>query len=185
MRGVDERAYDLGMIRQAEVVVAAKVDAARRASHHAARALQMALLEIGERRLQRCRVALHAAVGRAGVCRACNPVRARVRRVRARRRRPRAGGIERSMPSRVEQRAIARDVRVAGGQQLLAVEDRIRAGEETQRLQLVAHDFASGRQAHRGLGHHDARDGDRAHEVERIDVLSVPRAACPVRAPAG
>ena len=38
-----------------------------------------------------------------------------------------------------EQRAVVLDVRIAGGQQLLAVEDRVRAGEEAQRLHRVAH----------------------------------------------
>ncbi len=39
-------------------------------------------------------------------------------------------------------------VRVFRGQQLLAVEDRIGAGEETQRLHFVAHILAPRRQAH-------------------------------------
>ena len=42
-------------------------------------------------------------------------------------------------PSRSQQRAVAIGLRVPRGQQLLAVEDRVRAGEEAQRLHLVAH----------------------------------------------
>ena len=46
-----------------------------------------------------------------------------------------------------QQRAVARHIGIARGQQLLAVENGIRAGQETQRLQLVTHGFASGGEA--------------------------------------
>src|SRR3546814_5971868 len=59
---------------------------------------------------------------------------------------------------------------LAGGQQLLAVEDRVGAGGEAQRLQLVAHLLAPGGQPHHRPGHGDAGDGDRAHELERIQL---------------
>src|ERR1700691_5321968 len=47
-----------------------------------------------------------------------------------------------------EQSAVACHVGVAGGEQLLAVEDGVGAGEEAQRLQLVAHRLAPRRQTH-------------------------------------
>ena len=144
----------------------------RRASVDAPRAPQVALLEVGERRLQRCRVALHAAPGAGACARASSRGRARARRS-ACARSLRAGGEPRggtsgSMPRRANSARSRATSGIARGQQLLAVENRVRAGEETQRLQLVAHLLAAGRQAHVCLRHHDARDGDRAHEVERI-----------------
>src|SRR6516165_7082832 len=45
-------------------------------------------------------------------------------------------------PEAREQLAIARHVGVAGGEQFLAVENGVRAREETQRLQLIAHRLA-------------------------------------------
>ena len=58
---------------------------------------------------------------------------------------------------------------IAGRQQLVAVEDRVGAGEEAQRLHRVAQLAPAGRQPHHRLRHRDARDGDRAHELERIE----------------
>src|SRR5262249_31018032 len=69
-----------------------------------------------------------------------------------------------------EQARVALDVGVAGGEQLLAVEDRVRAGEEAERLQLVAHRLAPGREPYVRARHEEARDGDGAHEIEGIDV---------------
>ena len=64
-----------------------------------------------------------------------------------------------------EQRLVALDVGVAGGQQLLAVEDRIGAGQEAQRLQLVAHLGAAGRQPH----HRRAASAMRATAIVRTN----------------
>ena len=61
------RAHDLGMSAEPQVIVTAEIDQVI-VRHHAPRAPEVALLEVGERRLQRCRVALHAAPGRAGAC---------------------------------------------------------------------------------------------------------------------
>ena len=117
---------------------------------------------------------------------------ARARRGRAQRvRKSRRGGARRLRcvadahavgssgvrPSLREQRAIGVDVRIAGGEQLVAVEDRIGAGEETQRLHRLAHLAPAGGQAHHRLRHRDARHGDRAHELERIERAS-PCTAC-------
>ncbi|KAK4009560.1 hypothetical protein OUZ56_018694 [Daphnia magna] len=60
-------------------------------------------------------------------------------------------------------------LRVGGGQQALAVEDRIGASEEAQRLGFVAHLGAAGRQPHVALRHQDASHGDGAHEIQRIE----------------
>src|SRR5450755_2506721 len=46
-----------------------------------------------------------------------------------------------------KQLPIALDVRIAGGEEFLAVENRVRAGEKAQRLQLVTHAAAAGREA--------------------------------------
>ncbi len=75
-------------------------------------------------------------------------------------------GVE---PQLREQRAVGVDVGVAGRQQLVAVEDRVRAGEEAQRLDGVAQLAPARRQPHHGLRHRDPRDGDRAHEIERVE----------------
>jgi hypothetical protein len=56
---------------------------------------------------------------------------------------PRASGAGRGVRTA---RGRAR-CRVARGEQLLAVEDRVGAGGEAQRLQFVAHRFAAGRQS--------------------------------------
>src|SRR5215203_3441858 len=66
-RGDHKCTDDLGMIRKPEVIVAAEVDEAR-AWHPPARAFEVALFEVGERCLQRCRVALHAEPGRGAGC---------------------------------------------------------------------------------------------------------------------
>ena len=79
-------------------------------------------------------------------------------------------GRARFRPS-VEQGAVLRGFRVAGGQQPVAVEDRIGAGQEAQRLHRLAHLLAAGRQAHLRLRHGDARDRDGAHELERVERL--------------
>ena len=71
----------------------------------------------------------------------------------------------------LEQLHVLVGLRVGGGQQLLAIEDRVGAGQEGQGLHLLVHLLAAGGQAHVGFGHHDARHGEHADEVERIDVL--------------
>src|SRR3546814_7660959 len=55
---------------------------------------------------------------------------------------------------------------------LFRSEDRVGAGGEAQRLQLVRHLLAPGRQPHHRLRHQDAGHGDRAHELERIQFRS-------------
>ncbi|CAI8711243.1 hypothetical protein EMIT0P12_110089 [Pseudomonas sp. IT-P12] len=64
-------------------------------------------------------------------------------------------------------------LRVGGGQQFFAIEDRVGAGEERQGLHLLVHGFAAGGQAYVGFGHQDARNGEHADEVERVDVFGV------------
>src|SRR6186713_2125203 len=65
--GGNEGTHHLGMVREPEIIVTAEVDETR-ARHQPARAFEVALLEVGERFLQRCRVALHAAPGRGATC---------------------------------------------------------------------------------------------------------------------
>ena len=69
----------------------------------------------------------------------------------------------------LEQALIGRRVGIARRQQLLAVENRVRAREEAQRLQLVAEIAAARRQPHVRARHQDPRNGDAAHELERIE----------------
>ena len=52
---------------------------------------------------------------------------------------------------------------------LIAVEHRVRAGEETQRLHGFAQLPPPGREPHHRLRHRDARHRDRAHEFERVE----------------
>ena len=68
---------------------------------------------------------------------------------------------------------------IGRGEQLRPVEDRIGAGEEAQRLRLLAHVLAAGRQPHHRLRHADARDRDGAHELERIERRAAPRSGVP------
>ncbi|ABA47844.1 hypothetical protein BURPS1710b_0571 [Burkholderia pseudomallei 1710b] len=72
-----------------------------------------------------------------------------------------------------EQLAVRFRARIAGREQHVAVEHRIRAGEEAQRLHRVVELLAARRQAHHRLRHRDARDRDRTHELERIERLRV------------
>src|SRR5471032_4983 len=58
-----------------------------------------------------------------------------------------------------QQRAVVLGLRVLGGQQLVAVEDRVGAGQEAHRLHRLAHLAAAGRQAHARLRHRDAGHG--------------------------
>ncbi|MPL79159.1 hypothetical protein SDC9_25034 [bioreactor metagenome] len=59
--------------------------------------------------------------------------------------------------------------RIAGGQQLVAHEDRICARKEAERLQLVAHLRAPGRQPHDRGRHQDAGQRHDPHQREGID----------------
>ena len=72
-------------------------------------------------------------------------------------------------PRRANRSCIPVAARIRRGQQLLAVEDRVRAGEEAERLHCVAHLGAPGGQAQVGLRHQQARSRDRAHQVERVE----------------
>jgi hypothetical protein len=78
-------------------------------------------------------------------------------------------------PELVEERAIGVDVGVAGGEQALAVEDRVRAGEVAKRLHCIAELAAPRRKADHRARHHDPRHGDRAHELERIERRVAPQ----------
>ena len=64
-------------------------------------------------------------------------------------------------------------------EKLRPVEDRIGAGEEAQRLRLLAHVLAPGGEPHHRLRHGDARDRDGAHELERIELLRRPASGVP------
>src|SRR5512140_947123 len=68
-------------------------------------------------------------------------------------------------PERGEEGVVALDVGIAGGEELLAVEDRIGAREEAQRLGRFAHPRTPGGQTHHALRHEEACDGDGAHEL--------------------
>ncbi len=61
-----------------------------------------------------------------------------------------------------------RGVRVAGGQQLLTVEYRVRSRQEAEGLQLVAHLAAARRQTNMRVRHENAGRGNRPDEVERV-----------------
>src|SRR5262249_20081214 len=58
---------------------------------------------------------------------------------------------------------------MGGGEQLRPVEDRVGTGDEAQRLRLLAHVFAPGREPHDGLRHAYAGRRDGADEIDRID----------------
>ncbi len=73
----------------------------------------------------------------------------------------------------LQQALVGLHARIAGGQQHVAVEHRVGAGHEAQRLHGVVHGLAAGRQAHHGARHGDARHRDGAHELERIERLDV------------
>src|SRR6185295_7676868 len=68
-----------------------------------------------------------------------------------------------------EKLLVVGDIGVSGRQQLLAVENRVGAGEEAQRLQLIAHLAAPCGEAHVCFRHQDARNRDRAHELQGIE----------------
>src|SRR5688572_22842221 len=72
-----------------------------------------------------------------------------------------------------EQRAVTDRFGVSSGEQLLAVEHRVRPGEETERLHRVRHAFAPGGKPDPRLGHRDARRGDRAHELQGVQGLGI------------
>src|SRR5688572_29035858 len=93
-----KRAQDFRMVLQAEVVVAAEVGQAGRNSE-APPAREAALLEVGERGLQRCRVALHAA--RAGECEQPGPCTCGSASAGMSGALVRPGGTSGAMPSRV------------------------------------------------------------------------------------
>src|SRR6185436_5876786 len=80
----------------------------------------------------------------------------------------------------VEQRAIALSFRIAGRQELVAVENGVCARRETKRLNAFGHFLAAGGQAHHRFGHRDARGRYRAHEFERIELRSRVRRVSPM-----
>src|SRR6056297_3925858 len=63
--------------------------------------------------------------------------------------------------------------RVVGGEQLVTEEHAAGTGVQTQRLQFVGHLVAPGRQPHHRRRHHDPRRGDRAHQLQAIEVVEV------------
>ena len=88
------------------------------------------------------------------------------------------------MPSLSSSAHVAVAAGVRRGEQLRPVENRIGAGEKAQRLRLLAHVLAAGREPHHRGRHGDARDRDGAHEIERIELPRRSRAACLRPAPA-
>jgi len=70
---------------------------------------------------------------------------------------------------RGEQRVVLIHPGVAGGEELLAIEDRIGAGDEAQDLRLARQKRAPRGQAHARLRHNDSRRRDHAHKVERVE----------------
>src|SRR5947207_8490458 len=84
----------------------------------------------------------------------------------------RGGGVEalrRGEPELREQRLIGFDIRIAGRQQPIAVENRIGAGEKAKRLNGVGEFASAGRKTHHRLRHRDSRGGYRADELERVE----------------
>ncbi len=79
----------------------------------------------------------------------------------------------RPQPQPLEQPPVRVRGRVGRREQPFAVEDRVRPGEEAQRLELVAHRLAAGGEPHERPRHQDARHRDRPHEVEGVDRLGV------------
>src|SRR6202158_1317080 len=67
----------------------------------------------------------------------------------------------------LEQDAVGVEIRIAGGEKLVAVENRVRAGEVTQRLCRVAELATARRQTKHGLGHGDPCGGGGTHEFDR------------------
>src|SRR4051794_39905733 len=71
----------------------------------------------------------------------------------------------------LEQPAIVVLGGIFGRQQPLAVEDRVRAGQEAERLRLVAHVAAAGRKADVRGRHQQPRHRDDAYEIQRLRLL--------------
>ena len=88
---------------------------------------------------------------------------------RRRRSRRAAGRARGTKPGRRQHREVGLAVGVAGGEQTVAVEDRVGAGEEAEHLSLAAEGAAPGREAHHRAWHENARRRDHAHELEGID----------------
>ena len=62
---------------------------------------------------------------------------------------------------------------VAGDQELVSVENRIRPRHEAQGLHGIAQLLATSRQPHAGLGHQDAGHCNHAHKIQRVNWLRV------------
>lgn len=71
----------------------------------------------------------------------------------------------------IEQREVVVLVGVRRGEEFVAEENRVRAGEIAERLHLVAHLGAPGGEADHRLRHQDARGGDGADEFKRVHEL--------------
>jgi len=78
-------------------------------------------------------------------------------------------GLKRFETELREQRGIRTAARIGSGQQLLAGEDAVRAGEEAERLRRFRHALAAGGEAHHRPWHGDARDRDGADELDIVD----------------
>jgi len=63
----------------------------------------------------------------------------------------------------LQQVCVAITLRVLGGQEDVADEDGVCAGQEAERLQLVSHVLPSSGEPHHALRHHDAGDRDQPH----------------------
>src|SRR6185295_500102 len=74
-------------------------------------------------------------------------------------------------PQLLEQPAIVMLGGIFGRQQLFAVEDRVRAGQKTQRLRLVAHLAAARGESHVRSRHQEPGDRNHAHEIQRLWLL--------------
>src|SRR5215467_2097928 len=75
----------------------------------------------------------------------------------------------------IEQPQVAVGIGIGRGEKLRPVEDRVGASKKAQRLRLLAHVLAAGREPHHRPRHGDACDRDRAHELERIKACAKAR----------
>ena len=175
-RRVARRRDQRRMVREAEVIVARERD-------------DLAPVDDDARTLRRVDDAAAAREARGGAGGEIALERIDERRRSRARRSARRGAVHRREAELREQRAVGLGFRVAGRQELVAVEDRVRAGEEAQRLHRIAELAAAGREPHHRLRHRDPRDRDRADELERIERgarrRSARGAACPRPAPGG
>src|ERR1700737_114322 len=80
-------------------------------------------------------------------------------------------GALRTYPQPLKKPAIRLGLRIARGQQRVAIEDRVRASHKAQRLHRVIHLLTPRRKPHHRARHGDARHRYRTDELERIERL--------------